>query len=228
MVKKAPVRKNNRSKPGRRTTRRRNISGYPPPIPFDKCFMDVTLRQSLENSSMAINTRLDKTLTIASLFDGPWISLRSTFSQVKVKKIHIYAIPAVGLDECGWHAINVAPPSEFVISEKTSFSLLTSLPGTKIGRISRLLTSVWYPTSPDEREWVETDSTKNLIDYCYMSNGMQSHGKATATYPIEFIVDAHVRLRGVHKTRLGRHRSDMTMGDANDDELDAEFVNLAT
>lgn len=198
-----------------------NQTQFPPPIPFNMCFMDVVLRHVEEHSSQAINSRIDKDITVAGLFAGVWAGLGTTFSQVRVKKVHIYAQAGVGLNERGYHAINFAPKMEFEINEKTSFSVLATLPGTRMARITRMVSGVWYPTGPNERMWMKTDLTDALFDYTYMSDSQISGGAATATSPLIVTIDAHVRLRGINYSKL---KSNVEQGD----ELDAEFVNLAT
>lgn len=220
MVKRASTRKNKSRKPRRRSANARRLSNFPPAIPFHLCFMNVVLRHVLEYSTQPINSRLDSAITIADMFDGPWTELRGVFSEVKVLKVHIYAMSGSSFDERGYHAINLAPMNEFEISEKTTFPMLMSLPGTKADRITRLVSAVWYPTAPNERMWMKTDSNAKLMDWTYMSHAQASGGTAAASYPLEITIDAHVKVRGVSYQRLKAR--------ASDGELDAEFVNLAT
>lgn len=221
MVKKTSTRKNNRRKSRGRITRPRRVSEFPPAIPFNACFMDVVLRHVTEYPSQAINSRIDKAIAVSDLFDGVWAGLGTTFSQVRIKKIHLYAQSGVGFSERGYHAINLAPKVEFEITENTKFSTLATLPGTKMARITRLVSGLWYPTGPDERLWTKTDSKAALMDFTYMSDLQKSDGAATATSPLVMTMDAHVRLRGINYSKL---KGTLEQGD----ELDAEFVNLAT
>lgn len=221
MVKKTTTRKNNSRKSRRRTTRPRRVNNFPPAIPFNMCFMDVVLRHVSEHKSQPINSRIDVPVAVSKLFEGVWAELGTTFSQVRIKKIHLYAQSGVGYSDRGYHAMNLAPKLEFEITDKTNFQTLATLPGTRMSRITRMISSVWYPTGPDERMWMKTDSNAVLMDYTYMSDAQKSDGAASVTSPLIITMDAHVRLRGINYSKL---QNALAIGE----ELDAEFVNLAT
>lgn len=220
MAKSSATRKGKSRKPRRRQPNRRRNSIFPPIIPFDKVFVNVVLRHVIQLPDRPINSVTEQDITIKDMFDGPWSKLRECFSQVWIGKIHVYAMTGVGFEEPGYHLINVAPNKEFEISAKTSFAMLASLPGTKTARISRMVSSVWYPTGMDERKWFKTDSTDCLLQYVYQSSCQKTDGKAAGTFPVDFTVDCHVKLRGVNYTSLQRS--------FEDEGLDAEFVNLST
>lgn len=218
MVKPIKNRKNKSRKSRPRQTRRRLLM-YPPMIPFNMCFLNVVLRHVINYDKQAINSRIDKAVSMEELFSSPWSHLREVFSQVKVKKIHVYVSALTSYSERGMHAINVAPKSEFNLSDKLTFSLLMSTPGTRAGRLTQLVSGVWFPTGTDERLWFSTTSKASLMDFTYMATGQLSGGTATATYPVEITIDAHVKLRGINYSGLAIRESM---------ELDSEFVNLAT
>lgn len=189
-------------------------------IPFHTVFMDIVLRHVVSNASQPINSRIDEGITIKSLFSGPWSGIAETFSQVKVKRVHLYASAGVGYEERGYHLLNLSPRMEFEVTGTTKFDVLMTLPGTKMNRMTRMVSSVWFPTDPSERMWLKTDSGASLMDYSYMSKGQTSGGTAAANYPLEIVIDAHVRVRGVNYAKL--------KSTLDGDELDAEFINLAT
>lgn len=193
---------------------------FPPVIPFHTVFMDIVLRSVISYPTQPINSRVDTSVTITSIFNGVWSSLRDTFSQVKLHRIHVYVMTGVGVEERGYHALNVAPRSEYQITEKTTFSTLMAIPGTKMARVTRTVSGVWFPTEPSEKGWNLTAAKSSLMEFVYMSKDMVSGGTATATYPVEITIDAHVRLRGVSYTKLQDVKAT--------DDLDAEFVLLAT
>lgn len=220
MVRPIKNRKNKSRRLKRRPIRRQPRLRFPPVIPFHTVFVDMTLRNVITYDKQPINSRIDTILTIDSIFDGPWSTLRDSFSQVRVKHISIYVTSGVGFDERGFHVLNVAPKSEFQVNDKTTFPVLAALPGSKQARITQMLTGVWYPTGPDERSWNLTMAKSGLVDFTYMCRDMVSNGTASATFPLEITIDSHVRLRGVNYHQL--------QPTAVDDDLDVEFVHLAT
>lgn len=177
---------------------RRGRVNLPPVIPFNRCYMDVVLRHVLNFERQPLNSWLEVPISVSSLFDGPWTPLRSCFSQVKIKRVHVYAMTGVGFDERGYHAINLSAAAEYSISNKIAFPLLLSLPGSKADRIHRMLINTWFPTSAAERLWFATDSGMKIADMIYMSNAQVSSGSAVNMYPVEITIDAHVRVRGVN------------------------------
>lgn len=164
--------------------------------------MDIVLRHVVENERLPINGRIDQSITISGLFASPWDTIGTTFSQVRLKRLHIYVQTGVGCEERGYHAINVAPKVEFEVTDKTSFPLLCSLPGTRMARITRMISGVWIPTGPDERMWMKTDSAAALAEYVYLVNGQKGDGTANQTFPVTVTIDAHVQLRRVNYAKL--------------------------
>lgn len=128
--------------------------------------------------------------------------MKSVFSQIRVTKAILYVTSGVGANERGFHAVNMAPKDEFEVSAKTSFTSFASLPGTRMSRIGRMISAEWHPTGSSERNWFKVDSAATIFDYCYRSESMDDGGKSTATYPVELVMDFHVKLRGVNYSKL--------------------------
>lgn len=220
MVKPRAARKGKSRKPRRRQPNRRRVSLFPPIIPFDKVYLNVVLRNVIQNATQPVNSTIEGDITIKSIFDGAWSKLRECFSEVWFLKVHVYVMSGVGFDEPGYHLINVAPKQEYEVTAKTSFAMMASLPGTRTARLTRMVSGVWYPTGMDEKLWFKTDSPVTLTKYLYRSSCQKTGGQATASFPVDITIDCHVKLRGVNYTALARRYED--------DGLDAEFVNLAT
>lgn len=194
---------------------------FPPVIPFNKCFMDITLRHVMSFDKQPINSWQTLSLTPAMLFNGPWDILRSCFSETKVKRINVYAMAGVGYDERGYHALNVAPKAEFNITSNVKFQTFLSLPGTKADRISRSLHGTWFPTSPAERVWFPIGSVVTFVDMVYISTSQVSSGSASASFPLEITIDAHVRVRGVKYHENAAKFEQQQLG------ADMDFVRIA-
>lgn len=220
MVKPIKARKNRRRKPGRKARISKRRLGFPPVISFNKCFMDITLRHVLSFEKQPINSWQSIPISIASLFDGPWDNLRLCFSEVKVKRIHVYAMSGVSLSERGYHALNVAPKAEFDISEKIKFQTLMSIPGTNADRINRTISGVWYPTSTSERLWFSIASQAALVEAVYMSTAQISSGAVSSNFPLEMTIDAHVRVRGVN------YLQGVARLEARESEAEMDFVRV--
>lgn len=220
MVKASKNRKDHRRRSSRRAFGKRRVLNFPPVIPFHTVFMDIVLRNVIGYPSQPINSRIDIGISFNSIFDGVWTSLRGVFSQVKLKKVHVYVMSGVGLGERGYHAMNLAPKNEYQINEKTTFQVLTALPGTKMARITQMVTGVWFPTEPADKSWNLVNSQAALVEMTYMSKDIVSSGTASSSYPVEITIDAHVKLRGVNYQRLQIEHAN--------NALDVEFVHLAT
>lgn len=218
----AAMRKKSRT-PRRRRPNSRRTTIFPPIIPFDKVIMNVVTRHVYEYSEYPKNSVFNGSLSIKSILNGPWSKLRDCFSQLWILKVHMYAVTGAGLNEPGYHLINLAPSDEFSYTDQTKFSTLASLPGTETSRIATTVSSVWYPTGMDERRWFETDNQLTLMQYIYQTAGQRSKGQGKTeveTFPVTFTFDCHVKLRGVNNAMLKRR--------VEGDEFGAKFVNLTT
>lgn len=183
--------------------------------------MDITLRHVMSFEKQPINSWQTISFSPAMLFNGPWDMLKSCFSEVKVKRISVYALTGVGYNERGYHALNVAPKTEFDFAPSVKFNTFLSLPGTNADRISRTLNGIWYPTSPAERVWFPISGTNTFVDLVYISTSQVSTGSASASFPLEITVDAHVRLRGVKYHQNAAKYEQQQLG------ADMDFVRIA-
>lgn len=191
------------------------MSVRPPPISFHKMFMNVILR-IVVSSAFPVNGTKNGKLSVADVLSGPWAHFKESFTQIKFKRVDVRAIPDVGNDERGVHVLNVSPIGEFSGS-KSSISIVECLPGSSVGKVIQPLIRSWYPTTPNERMFLDTKGSVGILEYFYKSEGMTSNGTANPTYQMELVFDVHCMLRGV---RLAQSTS------AHDDESGLGFEML--
>lgn len=194
---KNPVNKNRKSGNSRRRLRRpiNNLSVRPPPIPFHRMMMNIVLRIVI-SADTPINGSISGKISVADILSSPWSHLKEAFTQIKVKRVDVRAIPDIGMDVRGAHGLNVSPLGEFS-GGKASLAVIECLPGTSVGKVIQPLVRSWYPTSPNERMYLNTAGSSTLFEYFHKAEGMTSNGTANPTYRLDLVFDAHCLLRGV-------------------------------
>lgn len=174
-----------------------------PAIPFDQHFMDTTIRLCTAKS-LGPNARAYQALKIKDILSGPYAKLKGVFSQIRVHRIDMYVTPSAACSERGFHLIHLGPKNGFTYTKVLPFTVASSWPGSKVGRIFESLRSSWYPTGPVEKQWFNTDSTTVLMDYFYISTYQNSTDDiALPKYTLQLAVDFHITLRGISKLSLG-------------------------
>lgn len=205
--------KSRKSNGSRRRFRRstRNMSVRPPPIAFHKMWMNVILR-IVVSAAFPINGSKSGKFTVADVLSSPWSHLKESFTQIKVKRVDVRAIPDVGNDVRGVHVLNVSPLGEFTGS-KSSIAIIECLPGSNVGKIIQPLIRSWYPTTPNERLFLDTNGSATLFEYFYKAEGMTSNGTANPTYQNELVFDVHCMLRGVRLAQsISTHDDESGLG----------------
>lgn len=173
--------------------------------------MNIVLRVVISVESPINGTQSGK-ISIASIFSNPWSHLKESFTQVKVKRVDVRAIPDVGMDVRGAHALNVSPLGEFS-GTKASLAVIECLPGTSVGKVIQPLVRSWFPTSPNEKLYLDTAGSSTLFEYFYKAEGMTSNSTANPTYRLDLVFDAHCLLRGVRlATALFTHDDESGLG----------------
>lgn len=170
-----------------------------PVIPFSKHFMDTTVRMTTVQSLLP-NAHAYRSLRINEFLSGNFTRLKSVFSQIRINRIELYLIPAIGLNRRGFHVVHLAPKDEFVYTKDLQFNVAASWPGSKMGRISESLSLTWHPTDSMEKVWFPTAAKTILVDFFYISTGMDELPDEVPEYQLVF--DFHVTLRGISKASL--------------------------
>lgn len=202
MAKSTKNRKNHKYKFGRRSKASNRPVRFPPTISFNRVGMRAILRHVIVNPAQPINSLVSNAVKISDLTNAPWDGLKAVFSQVKVMKVHMYALAGVGTAGNGYHVLNLAPLNEFEHTKSTTFSTLCTLPGSKMDVIGRMITAEWHPTGSDERQWFKIDAKNELMDYVYMTNCQGSKGAAAASFPLELTLDVYIKFRGINYQKL--------------------------
>lgn len=166
-----------------------------PLIPFGKHFLDTTIRHSVVQS-IGNNTQAYQALSPKILLSGVFGNLRNVFSQVRVRRVDLYIIPALGLTARGYHLVHLAPKREFAYVPGLDFKIAAGWPGSKVDRIFESLAVSWYPTDSTEKVWFSTKASEALVDYFYISSCQLMNEEKS---DIQIVVDCHVTLRGVQK-----------------------------
>lgn len=187
------------------------MSVRPPPISFHKMFMNVILR-IVVSAAFPINGSKNGKLSVSDVLSGSWTHLKESFTQIKIKRVDVRAIPDIGTNERGVHVLNVSPLGEFT-GQKSSISIIECLPGSSVGKVIQPLIRSWYPTTPNERLFLDTGGSATLFEYFYKAEGMTSSGTANPTYQMELVFDIHCMLRGVRLAQsISAHDDESGLG----------------
>lgn len=124
------------------------------------------------------------------------LGIAKLFGEMRVKRINFWWIPKNAITDAGLTTMCVADTAENTVTATSKFSDICGLPGSDTKRIYQNLACAWFPTEPQDRNWMPITNT-NFCDIIIASSR-----DAAAEYNVygSIIADAHVTLRGSTST----------------------------
>lgn len=196
------VRQNKKTKrPRRRIIRRtqHRLSQYPPRIDFKTIYFNHTIR-FCDMVEIQSNSIWIQDFELKSLFGSSYSGLATVFSEVKILKVTIWAMPEVSPVLQGSAVMNVAPSQMNEITHKSKMHTIASAPGSIIRRCTRALNAYYVPTEPTEKDWFKTDDPRIIAKVAILHDLVDSTQNPKITYDI--VVDVHIKMRGMHYSKF--------------------------
>lgn len=179
------------------------MTAAPPLLNFNKQLMDTVIRgtktfrlkpNQINVTGLLYTQRRRFNFTIKSLISG-YSHLVDVFSEFKIVKVRVWAYTTLSTSAPGI-ATMVVTPSDY-IPKSTSYEQLTVIPGAITRRIWQPLHSVYYPTSPSERNWFPSSETKVLFSLLFMARDIPPPDSTAYENELQVIWDVHLRCRGL-------------------------------
>jgi len=131
------------------------------------------------------------TLTSADLLSGVNAGYLTIFCEYRVHSVNVYYQSNNAYSDSGSIALNVSDFQENpVITLKTPFSEVSVMPGSIVRKCYQNVSSRWYPTEPDDRNFHSLDDKWNIC------NIMLRHSTDASKFNGTLIINANVTFRG--------------------------------
>lgn len=186
------------NRPSRRRTRHR-VAASPPLINFNKTLMNTVIRAS---STKGIQESNLETLiySVNNLISG-YPQLVSTFKEIKIKRVNVWTMSTCSTAASGSITMLVAPTAE--VNSTETWDQLTVTPGASTKRIWQTVRGVYYPTEPDERNWMPISSKKPMFTVLLMVKDIPADNSVSSKCEVQVITDVHVVVRGRAAVKAG-------------------------
>lgn len=144
-----------RSRRGRTSAKRAPVSRLPPALSMQANVASFWLRSVYP---VAVNEQaFSLDLRVSDLLTTLHAHLKESFAEYKPKKVNVWYMSKLAIDQTGVHAMSIADDRENYII-KVDYNNVASSPGSDTNRVCQTLRGTWFPTEPDDRNW------KNLND----------------------------------------------------------------
>lgn len=185
---------------------RRNKLRHPPTIRFSRVGLNITLRRVISYNRLR-NTKIIGSLSMVDFLKRPWNGLKKVFSQIRIKKVNIYAVTGTGTVDAGLHVMHLSSADMYPVRQ-APFSVIASFPGSQMSVANQMAAVEWHPTNGSERCWSRLNAKFKLCDYAYVAVATDpSKTEVIKTLPFEMTIDAHVQLRGLHRSKINNKKS---------------------
>lgn len=187
-----------RAKRARSTRRggRRNVArmtSAPPLLSFNRQLMNTVLRGSM-TIGISAGTLYSENFNVKSLISG-YSQLVSVFTEFKVTRVRVWAYTTLSTSAPGVASM-VVTPSDY-IPQTATYEQITVIPGAITRRIWQPFHCVYYPTSPNEKDWFLSSEAKTLFTLMFMCKDVAAPEAATYKNELQIIWDVHIRCRGL-------------------------------
>lgn len=172
----------------RRNTARSRQAAAPPRLSITASNTRTRLYYAVAVADAGVHTT---TLSSEQLLSGTNAGYQTVFCEYKVHSVSVYYQANNAYSDSGSIALNVSDFEENpVVTLKTPFTEVCIMPGTMVRRVYQNMSSRWYPTEPEDRDFRSLDAKWNIC------NIMLRHSTDGSKFNGQLIVVAYVTFRG--------------------------------